>query len=134
MNKEQIIQLIEQELVQADEAVDDQQFEKHMYTIHTLTSLFANAGGRMPLRQTKKHDFTDTVSSGSSFSKNNHIANSQGTSSTNTQKSSKVTAAEIEAMGGKVPNTMKSSQHNQLPSNTMVTDDEIGNGESIFDF
>ena len=37
-------------------------------------------------------------------------------------------------MGGKVPDSMKSSQNNSLPSNTMVTDDEIGNGESIFDF
>lgn len=45
-----------------------------------------------------------------------------------------MTAAEIEAMGRKVPDSMKSSQNNSLPSNTMVTDDEIGNGESIFDF
>ena len=37
-------------------------------------------------------------------------------------------------MGRKVPDSMKSSQNNSLPSNTMVTDDEIGNGESIFDF
>ena len=44
-----------------------------------------------------------------------------------------MTAAEIEAMGRKVPDSMKSSQNNSLPS-TMVTDDEIGNGESIFDF
>ena len=50
------------------------------------------------------------------------------------QGKSKVTAAEIEAMGRKVPDSMKSSQNNSLPSNTMVTDDEIGNGESIFDF
>jgi len=34
-------------------------------------------------------------------------------------------------MGGKVPQTMK---HQTKSSNMMVTDDEIGNGESIFDF
>lgn len=44
---------------------------------------------------------------------------------------SAITAAEIEAMGGKVPQTMK---HQNKSSNMMVTDDEIGNGESIFDF
>ena len=39
MNKEQILQLIEQELIQADEAQTDTEFEKHMYAIHMLTSL-----------------------------------------------------------------------------------------------
>ena len=33
MNKKQILQLIEQELVQADEAQTDTEFEKHMYTV-----------------------------------------------------------------------------------------------------
>ena len=65
-----------------------------------------------------KHDFTNIVTSESSFSNkpSNHSA---------------ITAAEIEAMGGKVPQTMK---HQTKSSNMMVTDDEIGNGESIFDF
>ena len=31
MDREKIIQLIEQELVQADEASNEQQFEKHIY-------------------------------------------------------------------------------------------------------
>ena len=38
MDKE-IIQLIERELVQADES-SSQHFEKHMYAIHTITSLY----------------------------------------------------------------------------------------------
>ena len=63
-----------------------------------------------------------------SFSKVNQSSNISSL-----QGKSKVTA-EIEAMGRKVPDSMKSSQNNSLPSNTMVTDDEIGNGESIFDF
>lgn len=42
MNRAQVIQLIEHELVQADEATNEQQFEKHMYAIHTLTSIYAN--------------------------------------------------------------------------------------------
>ena len=116
MNKEQLIQLIEQELVQADEAQDEQQFEKHMYAIHTLTSLYS---GTSTLSSKKsKHDFTNIITSESSFSNkpSNHSA---------------ITAAEIEAMGGKVPQTMK---HQTKSSNMMVTDDEIGNGESIFDF
>ena len=42
MNRAQVIQLIEHELVQGDEATNEQQFEKHMYAIHTLTSIYAN--------------------------------------------------------------------------------------------
>ena len=114
MNKEQLIQLIEHELVQADEAQDEQQFEKHMYAIHTLTSLYSDVSKR-PSKKSK-HDFTNIVTSESSFSNkpSNHSA-----------------ITEIEAMGGKVPQTMK---HQTKSSNMMVTDDEIGNGESIFDF
>ena len=43
-----------------------------------------------------------------------------------------VSAAEIEAMGGKVPQSMKNEHTSH--SNLMTTDDNIGNGESIFDF
>lgn len=46
MNKEQLIQLIEHELVQADESQNEQQFEKHMYAIHTLTSLYSDVSKR----------------------------------------------------------------------------------------
>ena len=116
MNRAQVIQLIEHELVQADEATNEQQFEKHMYAIHTLTSIYANNESKPASSKSQGQDFTNTVTT--SFSKGK----------------SKVTAAEIEAMGRKVPDSMKSSQNNSLPSNTMVTDDEIGNGESIFDF
>ena len=133
MDKEQIIQLIERELVQADEANNNQEFEKHMYAIHTLTSLYANHDVTTSSRRSKSHDFTDTVAA-PSFSKNNNTMTSSGTNYSTSSSKSKVTAAEIEAMGGKVPDSMKSSQNNNLPANTMVTDDEVGNGESIFDF
>lgn len=127
MNKAQVIQLIEQELVQADEATNAQQFEKHMYAIHTLTSIYANGDSKSVSSKTQSQDFTNTVTP--SFSKVN-----QSSTTSTSQDKSKVTAAEIEAMGGTVPNTMKSTQNNHLPSNTMIADDEIGNGESIFDF
>ena len=131
MNRDDIIRLIEQELVQADEAVNEYQFEKHMYTIHTLTSLYAKGSSS----NAPSHDFTDTVTA-NSFSKNkrkttDYVAHQ----TTNTpQDKPTVTAQEIEAMDGKVPHSMKSSTNESLPSNTMVTDDEIGNGDSIFDF
>ena len=127
MNRAQVIQLIEHELVQADEATNEQQFEKHMYAIHTLTSIYANNESKTASSKSQDQDFTNTVAT--SLSKVNQSSNISSL-----QGKSKVTAAEIEAMGGKVPDSMKSSQNNSLPSNTMVTDDEIGNGESIFDF
>ncbi|MCH4337353.1 MULTISPECIES: DUF5327 family protein [Staphylococcus] len=127
MNRAQVIQLIEHELVQADEATNEQQFEKHMYAIHTLTSIYANDVSKTASSKSQGQDFTNTVAT--SLSKVNQSSNTSSS-----QGKSKVTAAEIEAMGGKVPDSMKSSQNNSLPSNTMVTDDEIGNGESIFDF
>ena len=116
MNKEQLIQLIEHELVQADESQNEQQFEKHMYAIHTLTSFYSDVSKRSSKKP--KHDFANSVATEPSFS--NKASNH-----------STITAAEIEAMGGKVPQTMK---HQTKSSNMMVTDDEIGNGESIFDF
>jgi hypothetical protein len=33
--------------VQAEEAQDEQQFEKHMYAIHTLTSLYSDVSKRI---------------------------------------------------------------------------------------
>ena len=98
-----------------------------MYAIHTLTSIYANNESKTASSKSQGQDFTNTVAT--SFSKVNQSSNISSL-----QGKSKVTAAEIEAMGGKVPDPMKSSQNNSLPSNTMVTDDEIGNGESIFDF
>ena len=38
MNKEQILQLIEQELIQADEAQTDTEFEKHVCYTHAHIS------------------------------------------------------------------------------------------------
>ena len=58
---------------------------------------------------------------------------------TNQQKSyDDVTPEEIQAMGGKVTHTNHSNKGQSSStlsnSNLMTTDDEIGNGESIFDF
>ena len=43
MRNNKMIHLIEQELVQADEAHTEAEFEKHMYAIHTLTSLYTSS-------------------------------------------------------------------------------------------
>lgn len=70
---------------------------------------------------------------------NRRIANhNQMPQSQITQPTHQVTAAEIEAMGGKV-NTHSAHHHKSYskPSNQqqrLATDDDIGNGESIFDF
>lgn len=125
MNKEKLIALIERELVQADEASSEAEFSKHMYAIHTLTSLYtdndlSDVSTRSPKQTSTTYHQVPSVTSPS------HTISSH----------SQVSAAEIKAMGGKV-----SSQHNpsnlSTPpgnSNKMVTDDELGNGDSIFDF
>lgn len=112
MDKDKIIALIEKELVQADEAQNDQEFEKHIYAIHTLTSIYDSSSST---RQVNKQ--TPTMKTSSS--------------------TSQVSAAEIKAMGGKVPqhfNEQKETTNSTSSSNIMVTDDHIGNGDSIFDF
>lgn len=108
MNKAKLIALIEQELVQAEEATHEAAFEKHIYAIHTLTSLYA--GG----------DHSDVV----------RPSQHKVTTSSSTPSTTQVTAEEIQMMGGKVQSTS-----NHVPSSErMTTDDAMGNGESIFDF
>ncbi|MCS5349966.1 YwdI family protein [Staphylococcus aureus] len=125
VNKETLITKIEQELVQAEQAQNEHAFEKHMYAIHILTSLYATTSntsyiGEQPLNY--------------SIANQNQVSQSQ-----RTQPTHQVTAAEIEAMGGKV-STHSTHHHNKSysqPSNQqqrLATDDDIGNGESIFDF
>ncbi|UMT76879.1 YwdI family protein [Staphylococcus roterodami] len=123
VNKETLITKIEQELVQAEQAQNEHAFEKHMYAIHILTSLYAATSntsyiGERPLNYR--------------FANQNQVSQSQ-----RTQPTHQVTAAEIEAMGGKV--STQQSQSKQYTQNTtqqqrLATDDDIGNGESIFDF
>ncbi|MBE5661866.1 DUF5327 family protein [Staphylococcus sp. SS21] len=123
MNKETLITKIEQELVQAEQAQNEHAFEKHMYAIHILTSLYAATSntsyiGERPLNYRSANQ--------------NQVSQSQ-----RTQPTHQVTAAEIEAMGGKV--STQQSQSKQYTQTTtqqqrLVTDDDIGNGESIFDF
>ena len=124
MNKDKMIQLIEQELVQADEATSSVDFEKHMYAIHALTSLYTEGAA------THEDTLSNTQKS-STFS-----TQSQASSTSQSSAKNQVTAAEIKAMGGEVPaSTKQSADHtSSLPSNQMITDDEIGNGDSIFDF
>lgn len=119
MDKDKIIALIEQELVQADEARSEADFQKHMYAIHTLTALYTDSTPR-PISQQPSLNQT----SGASVSSANSTAHT------------KVSAAEIEAMGGKVSHSNTPSNTSTPPgnSNKMVTDDELGNGDSIFDF
>ena len=125
MNKDNIIELIEHELVQADEAQSDADFEKHMYAIHTLTSLYANDTSN----NRKTRDNTYNVAS--SFK--NSVHNSNQSSS---NKSTDISAEELQAMGAKVPSTMQqqSSVQNSTQGSKLTTDDNIGNGDSIFDF
>lgn len=131
MNKDKLIQLIESELVQADEATSDAAFEKHLYAIHTLTSLYVEQQGTQNASTSRQHypEVNKTQYSNSSY------PSQSATSSRTSQKSQQdVTVDEIKAMGGKVPASMQQSESSDLPSNKMVTDDEIGNGDSIFDF
>ena len=125
MDKDKIIQLIERELVQADESSSQHEFEKHMYAIHTITSLYTTSS----TQSLQHNDFTHT-----DIDTQNKLMKT-----TNQQKSyDHVTPEEIQAMGGKV--THKNQSNNEQTSatlsnsNLMTTDDEIGNGESIFDF
>lgn len=113
MDKDKIINLIEQELVQADQTSNHHDFEKHMYTIHTLTSLFLT----------------------SDDGKHNSINGSSESIRKVSEKPQRqeISAAEIKAMGGTVASNYSTTKSNEQ-SNLMVTDDEIGNGESIFDF
>ncbi|MBE5667220.1 DUF5327 family protein [Staphylococcus sp. SS251] len=123
VNKETLITKIEQELVQAEQAQNEHAFEKHMYAIHILTSLYAATSntsyiGERPLNYRSANQ--------------NQVSQSQ-----RTQPTHQVTAAEIEAMGGKV--STQQSQSKQYTQTTtqqqrLATDDDIGNGESIFDF
>ncbi|HEH2988894.1 TPA: DUF5327 family protein [Staphylococcus aureus] len=125
VNRETLIARIEQELVQAEQAQHDHDFEKHMYAIHILTYLYASTSNTPHIGEQQM---------------NRRIANhNQMPQSQITQPTHQVTAAEIEAMGGKV-NTHSAHHHNKSysqPSNQqqrLATDDDIGNGESIFDF
>lgn len=123
VNKETLIARIEQELVQAEQAQHDHDFEKHMYAIHILTSFYVSTSNTAYIDERPLNHRIDNQ---------NQVSQSQIT-----QPTHQVTAAEIEAMGGKVstqqsqsrPYTQTTTQQQRL-----ATDDEIGNGESIFDF
>ncbi|WP_141060109.1 DUF5327 family protein [Staphylococcus aureus] len=105
VNRETLIARIEQELVQAEQAQHDHDFEKHMYAIHILTSLYASTSNTPHIGEQQM---------------NHRIANhNQMPHSQITQPTHQVTAAEIEAMGGKV-NTHSAHHHNKSysqPSN-----------------
>lgn len=120
MNNDKMVRLIERELVQADEAQTEAEFEKHMYAIHTLTSLYT---------------ISDTQSSfQSDLQTSKDYMSSTNVRQSNQFKTNKddVSLAEIKAMGGKVPPSMNKKPMSQ--TNVMTTDDNIGNGDSIFDF
>ena len=81
MNRAQVIQLIEHELVQADEATNEQQFEKHMYAIHTLTSIYANNESKPASSKSQGQDFTNTVATSlSKVNQSSNTSSSQGLS------------------------------------------------------
>ncbi|MDU0383936.1 DUF5327 family protein [Staphylococcus pseudintermedius] len=107
MNKDKLIQLLEHELVQADAATTDAAFEKHIYAIHALTALYTGQKTSAPSR-------------------------SSSTVTPKRQVSTQVTDEEIRMMGGKVSSSSATAQ--TTSDQRMITDDEIGNGASIFDF
>ena len=61
---------------------------------------------------------------------------SRNVEQTAASKKQGISAEEIQAMGGKVPasSTKFTNANTSLNANKLVTDDEIGNGDSIFDF
>lgn len=129
MEKDKIIQLIEQELVAADEAKHNAEFEKHIYAIHTLTSLVTGSTSQ------HKSYKDNTYNVSSSFQTSTIVSN--GTSKPQSaSKKPAVSEEEIRAMGGKTsqPAPQNSVSDTSLTANKLVTDDEIGNGDSIFDF
>ncbi|MDG0821912.1 MAG: YwdI family protein [Staphylococcus equorum] len=129
MEKDKIIQLIEQELVAADEAKHNAEFEKHIYAIHTLTSLITGS--------TSQHkSYKDNTYDVSSSFQTSTIVNNDTSKPQSASKKQGVSAEEIRAMGGKTsqPASQNSVSDTSLTSNKLVTDDEIGNGDSIFDF
>ncbi|MDK9865761.1 MULTISPECIES: DUF5327 family protein [Staphylococcus] len=129
MEKDKIIQLIEQELVAADEAKHNAEFEKHIYAIHTLTSLITGSTSQHKSYKDNTYDVS------SSFQTSTIVSNSNSKSQLASKKQG-VSAEEIRAMGGKTsqPASQNSVSDTSLTSNKLVTDDEIGNGDSIFDF
>ncbi|WP_432717571.1 DUF5327 family protein [Staphylococcus equorum] len=129
MEKDKVIQLIEQELVEADEANNNAEFEKHIYAIHTLTSLVTGSTSQHKSYKDNTYDVS------SSFQTSTIVSN--GTSKTQSaSKKPAVSEEEIRAMGGKTsqPAPQNSVSDTSLTANKLVTDDEIGNGDSIFDF
>ena len=93
MRNDKMIHLIEQELVQADEAQTEAEFEKHMYAIHT--SLYTSSDNQTSVQDRHEASNAQVLSSQRKESnQSNHNKN-------------QVSAAEIEAMGGKVPQSMK---------------------------
>ncbi|PCF87857.1 DUF5327 family protein [Staphylococcus intermedius] len=111
MNKDKLIQLLEHELVQADAATSDAAFEKHMYAIHALTGLYTGQ---------------EASNDGSTSSRSTSPVTPKR------QAATQVTDEEIRLMGGKVSSSSSTAQ--TTSDQRMVTDDEIGNGASIFDF
>lgn len=129
MEKDKVIQLIEQELVAADEANNNAEFEKHIYAIHTLTSLVTGSTSQHKSYKDNTYDVS------SSFQTSTIVSN--GTSKPqSTSKKPAVSEEEIRAMGGKTsqPAPQNSVSDTSHTANKLVTDDEIGNGDSIFDF
>ena len=63
MRNDKMIHLIEQELVQADEAQTEAEFEKHMYAIHTLTSLYTSSDNQTSVQDRHEASNAQVLSS-----------------------------------------------------------------------
>ncbi|WP_210617034.1 DUF5327 family protein [Mammaliicoccus lentus] len=111
ISRDQLISAIEDELVHADNATNNEIFNKHMHAIHTLSGLIdAEEGNNQGIEVKQPY---------------------MKTSSTPINKENpQISNEEIRKMGGKVPDKSTVKQN----ENTLTTDDGIGNGDSIFDF
>lgn len=111
ISRDQLISAIEDELVHADNATNNETFNKHMHAIHTLSGLIDAEEGKNQGIEVKQPYMK--------------------TSSTPIKKENpQISNEEIRKMGGKVPDKSTVKQN----ENTLTTDDGIGNGDSIFDF
>src|SRR5699024_4190361 len=111
ISRDQLISGIEDELVHADNAINNETFNKHMHAIHTLSGLIdAEEGNNKGIEVKQPYMETSTTPI--------------------KKEKTQIAKEENRKMGGKVTDKSTVKQN----ENTLTTDDGIGNGDSIFDF
>lgn len=109
--KAQIIAELKQELHRMEVSSQPHEFEKHLYAVERLVGLLKKDGG-----STAGLPVTDEP---------------QQQSSGMSEQDQEI----LEMMGGKVEKrTEQPRRSNQIPAETLKTDDGFGNGDSLFEF